>query len=84
MDSFKRMYNYKLNDNKDKYMTKENVKNNSIEDLNKNKKVDYLKLNELYLDYKTRDIKRNKLQKEQDINRGITFIPHINKINNKK
>ena len=84
VDSFKRMYNYKLNDNKDKYMTKENVKNNSIEDVNKNKKVDYLKLNELYLDYKTRDIKKNKLQKEQDINRGITIIPHINKINNKK
>ena len=81
VDSFKRIYNYKLNNNN---LRKETDKNNSIGNNNKNKNVDYKRLNELYLDYKIKDIKRNKLKNEQDSNRGITFVPNINKIINKK
>ena len=61
-----------------------NKKNNANSNHNKsfgnNKKslVDYKRLNELYLDYKIKNIKRNKLKKEQDIKRGITFIPNTN------
>ena len=89
VDSFKRIYNYKLN-NKNKNGKIESSKNNSnynnsIGKINKNNKnVDYKRLNELYLDYKIKDIKRTKLKNEQDKDRGITFVPHINKMNNKK
>ena len=85
VDSFKRIYNYKLN-HKDNYYSKKETErnNNSIGKNNKNRNVDYKRLNELYLDYKVKDIKRNKLKNEQDINRGITFVPYINKIGNKK
>ena len=83
LDSFKRMYNYKLNNNKN--TRKETDKNNnSIRKNNKNKNVDYKRLNELYLDYKVKDIRRNKLKNEQDSEQGITFAPHINKIRSKK
>jgi hypothetical protein len=63
-----------------------NIKNYMIKESkyglgnNKKRNVDYKRLNELYLDYKINDIKRNQLKKEQDLKRGITFIPHINKI----
>ena len=83
VDSFKRIYNYKLNNNNNN-LRKETDKNYSIGTSNKNKNVDYKRLNELYLDYKIKDIKRNKLKNEQDSNRGITFVPNINKIINKK
>ena len=83
LDSFKRMYNYKLNNNKN--TRKETDKNNnSIRKNNKIKNVDYKRLNELYLDYKVKDIRRNKLKNEQDSEQGITFAPHINKIRSKK
>ena len=82
VDSFKRIYNYKLNIHNNQKSIKENNKENiSIEKNNKNRNVDYKRLNELYLDYKIKDIKRNKLRNEQDSNRGITFFPHINKKN---
>ena len=65
------------NNNIKNYMIKENK---SRLGNNKKRNVDYKRLNELYLDYKINDIKRNQLKKEQDLKRGITFIPHINKI----
>ena len=83
VDSFKRIYNYKLNNNKN--VRKETDRNNeSIGKNSKVKNVDYKRLNELYLDYKIKDIRRNKLKNEQDSNQGITFAPHINKIRSKK
>ena len=83
VDSFKRIYNYKLNNNKN--VRKETDRNNeSIGKNSKIKNVDYKRLNELYLDYKIKDIRRNKLKNEQDSNQGITFAPHINKIRSKK
>lgn len=65
------------NNNIKNYMIKENKCRLGN---NKKRNVDYKRLNELYLDYKINDIKRNQLKKEQDLKRGITFIPHINKI----
>lgn len=65
------------NNNIKNYMIKENKCQLGN---NKKRNVDYKRLNELYLDYKINDIKRNQLKKEQDLKRGITFIPHINKI----
>ena len=83
MDSFKRIYNYKLNNNKN--IRKETDRNNnSIGKNNKIKNVNYKRLNELYLDYKVKDIRRNKLKNEHDSEQGITFAPHINKIRSKK
>ena len=76
--------------------TKHLIKNVSEKNIRKNSKikcelvnskkrnVDYKRLNELYLDYKIQDIKRKNLKKEQDIKRGITFIPHINKSKSNK
>ena len=85
MDSFKRIYNYKLNNYNNSGIRKETDKNNnsSIGKQNKIRNVDYKRLNELYLDYKVKDIKRIKLKNKQDNDEGITFVPHINKINNK-
>ena len=53
---------------------KNNINNNHNVSFGNNKKsfVDYRRLNKLYLDYKIKNIKRNKLKKEQDIKRGIT------------
>ena len=64
---------------------KETDKNNnsSVGKQNKIRNVDYKRLNELYLDYKVKDIKRIKLKNKQDNDEGITFVPHINKISNK-
>ena len=87
VDSFKRIYNYKLNNNNKNgkiESERNNNNNNSIGKNNRNKNVDYKRLNELYLDYKIKDIKRTKLKNEQDKDRGITFVPHINKMNNRK
>ena len=58
---------------------KTETKKNNLSFGNNNKRnVDYNRLNELYLDYKIKSIKRNQLKKEQDINSGITFIPNLN------
>ena len=85
VDSFKRIYNYKLNNYNNSGIRKETDKNNnsSVGKQNKIRNVDYKRLNELYLDYKVKDIKRIKLKNKQDNDEGITFVPHINKINNK-
>ena len=85
VDSFKRIYNYKLNNYNNNGMRKETDKNNnsSVGKNNKNRNVDYKRLNELYLDYKVKDIKRNKLKNKQDNEEGITFAPHINEYNYK-
>ena len=85
VDSFKRIYNYKLNNYNNSGIRKETDKNNntSVGKQNKNRNVDYKRLNELYLDYKVKDIKRIKLKNKQDNDEGITFVPHINKFSNK-
>ena len=85
VDSFKRIYNYKLNNYNNSGIRKETDKNNnsSVGKQNKIRNVDYKRLNELYLDYKVKDIKRIKLKNKQDNDEGITFVPHINKISNK-
>ena len=85
VDSFKRIYNYKLNNYNNNWMRKETDKNNnsSVGKNNKNRNVDYKRLNELYLDYKVKDIKRKKLKNKQDNEEGITFAPHINEYNYK-
>ena len=82
VDSFKRIYNYKLNsknNNNENSKKKIDKNNNSIGKTNKNRNVDYKRLNELYLDYKIKDIRRSKLKNEQDVDSGITFTPFINK-----
>ena len=64
-----------------KNIKKNIIKNNSSLGTNKKSNVDYKRLNELYLDYKIKSIKRNKLRKEQDLKSGITFIPNTYKYN---
>ena len=64
-----------------KNIKKNIIKNNNILGTNKKSYVDYKRLNELYLDYKIKSIKRNKLRKEQDLKSGITFIPNSYKYN---
>ena len=63
--------------NKNKKKNETNKSNLSLRNNNK-RNVDYNRLNELYLDYKCKSIKRNQLKKEQDIKRGITFMPILN------
>ena len=64
--------------NSNKNIKKNLTKNNSSFGSNKKSYVDYKRLNELYLDYKIKNIKRNKLRKEQDLKNGITFMPNTN------
>ena len=76
--------NNKAKVNKDKFGYNLNIRKNLGKNFdnvsNKNKKnVDYKRLNELYLDYKLQNIKRNNLKKEQDAKNGINFWPNFNK-----
>lgn len=58
-----------------------NVKNKcKYKNTNNNKrktKLNYKRLNELYLDYKERKARIKKLEKENDIKDGISFIPYF-------
>ena len=65
---------------------KANNKNNCCLGNNKKSLVDCKRLNELYLGYKIKNIKINKLKKEQDIKKRISFIPktNSNRIKNNK
>ena len=59
---------------------KNTIRTNSkqkTESSSKKKNVNYKRLNELYLDYKNRNIKINKLAKENDIKDGISFKPYF-------
>ena len=57
---------------------KYNCKNKNTNYRNKRKtKLNYKRLNELYLDYKERKARIKKLEKENDIKDGISFNPYI-------
>ena len=69
-------------DSKSKNMVKikNTIKTNSKQKTgssNKKKNINYKRLNELYLDYKNRNIKINKLAKENDLKDGISFTPYF-------
>ena len=69
-------------DSKSKNMVKikNTIKTNSKQKTgssNKKKNINYKRLNELYLDYKNRNIKIHKLAKENDIKDGISFTPYF-------
>ena len=59
-----------------KNLTKSNSKQKT-ENVNNKKLINYDRINELYLDYKNRNIKIKKLTKENDIKNGITFKPYF-------
>ena len=60
-------------ENKSKSITKNNRNNYS----KKKAKINYKRINELYMDYKERNIRLKNLAKENDIKDGISFNPYF-------
>ena len=60
------------------YENRKNItKINRNIDNNRKTKINYKRINELYMDYKERDLKIKKIAKENDIKNGISFNPYF-------
>ena len=64
-------------EHKSKSKSKSKTTISKINDSKKKTKINYKRLNELYMDYKERNIRIKKLEKENNIKDGISFNPHF-------
>ena len=64
-------------EHKSKSKSKSKTTISKINDNKKKTKINYKRLNELYMDYKERNIRIKKLEKENNIKDGISFNPHF-------